>query len=127
MLYPYSTSPDHPTKPACEASEQYPGVIVGVKTAHYQGPEWIAVDNAVAAGKLANIPVVVDFGRPWPERSYVKLVTEHLRPGDISTHMYSTASAPLVGADGKALPDLVAARKRGVTFDVGHGGGSFVW
>src|SRR2546427_761441 len=84
-----------------------PGVIVGVKTAHYQGPEWIAVDNAVAAGKLANIPVVVDFGRPWPERSYVKLVTEHLRPGDISTHMYSTASEPLVGNDGKVLPALV--------------------
>ncbi len=110
-----------------KVAKQFPDVIVGVKTAHYQGPEWIAVDNAVAAGKLANIPVVVDFGRPWPERSYVKLVTEHLRPGDMSTHMYSTASEPLVDNSGKVLPALIAARKRGVKFDVGHGGGSFVW
>ncbi len=110
-----------------KVAKQYPDVIVGIKTAHYQRPEWIAVDSAVAAGKLANLPVVIDFGRPWPERSYVKLVTEHLRPGDMSTHMYSTASMPLVDDNGKVLPALLEARKRGVKFDVGHGGGSFVW
>lgn len=118
---------DMDPEPTARVAKQYPAVIVGVKTAHYQSPEWVAVDNAVAAGKLADIPVVVDFGRPWPERSYVKLVTEHLRPGDMSTHMYSTASEPLVDNSGKALPALVAARQRGVKFDVGHGGGSFVW
>jgi dihydroorotase len=108
-------------------AKQYPDVIVGIKTAHFQAPEWIAVDSAVAAGKLADIPVVVDFGRPWPQRTYVDLVTRHLRPGDMSTHVYSTASAPLVDDHGKVLPALLEARKRGVKFDVGHGGGSFVW
>jgi hypothetical protein len=28
----------------------------------YNGPEWIPVDRAVEAGKLANMPVMIDFG-----------------------------------------------------------------
>ena len=39
-----------------------PGVIVGIKTAHYAGPEWTPVERAVEAGTIANIPVMVDFG-----------------------------------------------------------------
>ena len=41
---------------------QHPGVIVGIKVAHYGGPEWDPVDRAVAAGKEANVPVMIDFG-----------------------------------------------------------------
>ncbi len=67
---------------------KYPQVIVGIKTAHYDGPEWIPVERAVEAGTIANIPVMVDFGTFRPERPYEVLVTEKLRPGDISTHMY---------------------------------------
>ena len=40
----------------------YPGVIVGIKTAHYAGPEWTPVEHAVEAGTLADMPVMVDFG-----------------------------------------------------------------
>src|SRR5205823_14873536 len=53
-----------------------------------------------------------------------------LRPGDILTHAYSGAPN-IAGAftnivqDGKLLPAAVAAKQRGVVFDVGHGGGSF--
>jgi dihydroorotase len=53
-----------------------------------------------------------------------------LRPGDILTHCYSGAPN-LKGAftnivqDGKLLPAALAAKKRGVIFDIGHGGGSF--
>jgi len=49
-------------------AKKYPGLIVGIKTAHYAGPEWVAVDRAVEAGTLANIPVMVDFGTFRPER-----------------------------------------------------------
>jgi dihydroorotase len=34
---------------------------------------------------------------------------------------------PIVNAQGQVEPFVVAARKRGVIFDVGHGGGSFLW
>ncbi|MBM3759481.1 MAG: amidohydrolase/deacetylase family metallohydrolase [Acidobacteria bacterium] len=99
--------------------------IVGVKSAHYQKPDWDSVDDAVLAGTKANIPVMVDFGYFLPERPYYELVGKHLRPGDISTHMFR-APVPFVDREGKLYPYLVEARKRGVKFDVGHGGGSFV-
>ena len=59
---------DMAAAPAAEMAKKYPGVIVGIKTAHYAGPEWTPVENAVEAGTLANIPVMVDFGADKPER-----------------------------------------------------------
>jgi dihydroorotase len=109
-----------------DQARKYPGVVIGVKTAHFSGPEWVAVDRAVEAGKLANIPVMVDFGDFRPERPYQELVLQHLRPGDISTHMYLGA-VPMLDPNDKVLPYLFEARKRGVIFDVGHGGGSFLF
>jgi dihydroorotase len=100
-------------------------VIVGIKSAHYMKPDWESVDLAVEAGKKTGLPVMVDFGYFLPERPYYKLVTEHLRPGDISTHMFR-GPVPYVNEKGELYPYLMAARKRGVRFDVGHGGGSFV-
>ncbi|HUQ95760.1 MAG TPA: amidohydrolase/deacetylase family metallohydrolase [Bryobacteraceae bacterium] len=108
-----------------KAARQYPE-IVAIKTAHYAAPEWVAVDRAIEAGKLAGLPVMVDFGTPFPNRTFEQLISDHLRPGDISTHMYQGLQ-PLVDDKGKTLPYLLSARKRGVKFDLGHGGGSFVW
>jgi dihydroorotase len=107
-------------------ARKYPQVIVGIKTAHYDGPEWIPVERAVQAGTLANIPVMVDFGTFRPERPYEELVSNKLRSGDISTHMYLD-DVPMLDGHGKVRAYLFAARKRGVIFDVGHGGGSFVF
>ena len=109
-----------------KVARQHPGLIVGVKTAHFTGPEWTAVDRAVKAGTLADIPVAVDFGNFNPARPFEELVTRHLRPGDWYTHMY-TQRVPYFDANGKLRPYLLEARKRGVKFDVGHGGGSFSW
>ena len=101
-------------------------LIVGIKTAHYQGPEWAPVDRAVEAGKLAGLPVMVDFGTFRPERPFQELVLKRLRPGDISTHMYLDR-VPMLDDSGKVLPYLWEARKRGIIFDAGHGGGSFLF
>jgi dihydroorotase len=57
-------------------------------------------------------------------------ILDLLRPGDVLTHAYSGAPN-IAGAftnivqDGKLLPAALAAKQRGVIFDVGHGGGSF--
>ena len=107
-------------------AEEYRTTVVGIKTAHFSGPEWVAVDRAVEAGTLANIPVMVDFGTFRPERPYQELVLKHLRPGDISTHMY-LEYVPMLDDNGKVLPYLFEARKRGIIFDVGHGAGSFLF
>lgn len=100
-------------------------VVVGVKSAHYQKPDWTSVDRAIEAGRLADIPIMVDFGYFMRERPYWRLVAERLRPSDISTHMFR-GSVPYVDDQGKLLDYLKQARARGVKFDVGHGGGSFV-
>jgi dihydroorotase len=109
-----------------EVALRHKDVVVGIKTAHYAGPEWIAVDRAVEAGSLAGIPVMVDYGNFRPERPFPELVLKHLRPGDIYTHQYLRA-VPMLDESGKLLPYLLEARQRGVIFDVGHGGGSFSW
>jgi dihydroorotase len=116
---------DMEAKPAAEMAMKYKGLIIGVKTAHYAGPEWTPVEHAVEAGTIANIPVMVDFGSNKKERPMSELVTKKLRPGDIYTHCYSGLRDELV--DGKVNPAMFEARKRGVIFDVGHGGGSFAW
>jgi dihydroorotase len=117
---------DMDPKATAEMASKHKDLVVGIKSAHYQGPEWVSVERAVEAGTLADIPVMVDFGYFLTERPYYKLVTEKLRPGDISTHMFR-APAPYVNSDGKLLKYLAQARQRGVKFDVGHGGGSFVF
>lgn len=63
-------------------------------------------------------------------RELMSQILDLLRPGDILTHCYS--GAPNIGGaftnivqDGKLLPAALAAKQRGVIFDIGHGGGSF--
>lgn len=101
-------------------------VIVGFKTAHYAGPGWISVDNAVKAGDLAGLPVMVDFGKIGTERNIRTLFLDKLRPGDIYTHCYSGHRDELLD-NGKVNPAMWEGRKRGIIFDLGHGGGSFYW
>jgi Predicted amidohydrolase len=77
----------------------------------------------------------------WPAKMMVHIggvettelmssILDLLRPGDVLTHVYSGAPN-IAGAftnivrDGKLLPAALAAKQRGVIFDVGHGGGSF--
>lgn len=110
--------------PTAEMAKRYRDVVVGIKIAHYHGPEWIAVDRALEAGKLAGLPIMVDFATFRPERPFQELVLQRLRPGDIYTHAYLSA-VPMLDEQGKLLPYLFAARERGVIFDVGHGAGSF--
>ena len=117
---------DMEVAPTVEMARKHPGLIVGIKTAHFAGPEWTPVEHAVEAGTLAGLPVMVDFGANRPERPLSELVTKKLRPGDIYTHVYSGLRGEQ-DPSGHVNPALFEGRKRGVIFDVGHGGGSFLW
>jgi dihydroorotase len=63
-------------------------------------------------------------------RALMSQILDTLRPGDIVTHCYSGApnnagQQTNIVEDGKLLPAALNAKKRGVLFDIGHGGGSF--
>ena len=110
-------------------AKAFPDYVVGVKLAHYYGPEWAPTEIAVEAGRLANIPVMIDFGG-YPEPLSIKtLFMDKLRPGDIFTHCYAHVNGreAIVDDNGKLRPFIHDAQKRGIIFDVGHGGGSFLF
>ena len=108
----------------------YPSILVGIKSAHYWG-EFTSVDKAVESGKLANVPIMVDFGEHNPANSIESLFLKHLRPGDIFTHTFSEISTGRESVvdekTRKVKPFVFEAQNRGVVFDVGHGGGAFSW
>jgi dihydroorotase len=104
-------------------------VIVGIKTAHFGGIGWTAIHSAVQAGRLANVPVMVDdkiftnSGRTSREK-----LLDQLRPGDMHTHIFNDRQLEVIDRfTGKVQPYIGEARKRGVLFDLGHGAGSFLW
>ncbi len=108
----------------------FPEILVGIKSAHYWG-DFTSVDKAVESGKLADVPIMVDFGEHIPSNSIESLFLKHFRPGDIFTHTFSEISAgreSIVDEKTRKIkPFIFEAQKRGVIFDVGHGGGAFSW
>jgi dihydroorotase len=117
---------------AAEAALAHRDVVVGIKTAHFwtmhpwdaEHPPWASVERAVQAGRLCEMPVMVDFWPRPPERPYPDLILEKLRPGDIHTHVFAR-QFPVIDASGRVHPYMREARARGVWFDLGHGAASF--
>ncbi len=120
----------NPVMTAHMINRLFPDILVGVKSAHYWGPDFTQVDKAVEAGNIANVPVMVDLGEHHPPLPIEELFMKHLRPGDIWTHTYANAPKDRevpVDENGKVKPFIFEAQKRGIIFDVGHGGGAFHW
>jgi dihydroorotase len=111
---------------AARTAKENPDIIVGFKSAHYQGPGWPSVDNAVKAGNLTGLPVMVDFGQITKDRNIDGLFLDKLRPGDIYTHCFSGHREEVL-ENGKLNPAMVAGRERKIIFDIGFGQASFYW
>jgi dihydroorotase len=110
-------------EPCAEVVREHKEVIVGIKAAHHDGPGWQSVDGAVRAAEATGTFAMIDYHR-HAKRTYRELILEHMRPGDVHTHMYGLHT-PQFDDRGKIHGFMQEARKRGVKFDVGHGGGSF--
>ncbi|MCE6987928.1 amidohydrolase/deacetylase family metallohydrolase [Dyadobacter sp. CY323] len=118
-----------------EMAKKYPNDIVGVKLAHFNGHDWTPTDRALEAGKLANIPIMVDFGGANPVLSLEELYLKKFRVGDIYTHCFGGNSdnsgrgrESIVDTEvNKVKPYVIEAQKKGVIFDVGFGGSSFLF
>ncbi|CAN5824005.1 amidohydrolase/deacetylase family metallohydrolase [soil metagenome] len=127
--YEQSTN-DMDAKMSALVAKQNKECVVGFKVAHFNGPEWLPVDRAVEAGKLADMPVMIDFGGNNPPLSIEELFMKHLRPGDIYTHTYTllegnVRETVVDTTTNKVKPFIWDAIKKGIVFDVGYGGASF--
>jgi dihydroorotase len=107
-----------------ETIQKYPDIIVGVKIGHYEGKDWTPFDRALEAGNRSNLPLLVECHLPQYslEDQLMKM-----RSGDIITHSFEKVSERMsVLDDNKAVrPFVKEAQKRGILFDLGHGGAGF--
>ncbi len=78
--------------------------------------------RGIAAAERTNLPLLCGLRRPedWPLAAQLEL----LRPGDVVTYCYRRVPHCIV-RNGRVLPEVKAARERGILFDVGHGTNSF--
>ncbi len=101
-------------------------VVVGIKVrlgAMAGGTSGLApLDLALEVAGELDLPVMTHIDIPPPSR---RDVLDRLRRGDILTHCYRPFPNAPVNRNGQMLPEMLAARDRGVIFDVGHGVGSF--
>ena len=104
--------------------QKYKDIIVGVKIGHYDGHDWTPFERALDAGNKSNTPLFVECHLP---QYSLEDQLQKMRPGDIITHSFEQVSErmPVVDEQGKVRPFVLTAQKRGVLFDVGHGGAGF--
>jgi dihydroorotase len=113
---------------AIDVVEANRDVIVGMKVRvgrYSSGDQGVApLDIAMQVAEQTGVPLMAHIDEPPP--SYDDVVNR-LRQGDVLTHCFRPfPNAPYSG-QGKIKASVEAARKRGVLFDVGHGGGSFAF
>ena len=123
------------TDAAAKAVAENSDIVLGIKVRmsenviakHGLDPLKRSITACAAAGTDAKVMCHIGGVET---RELMSQILDMLRPGDILTHCYS--GAPNIGGaftnivqDGKLLPAALAAKQRGVVFDIGHGGGSF--
>ncbi|TMJ37077.1 MAG: amidohydrolase/deacetylase family metallohydrolase, partial [Alphaproteobacteria bacterium] len=113
---------------AVKIAAEYPQHVIGIKVRvgrHASGDQGIApLDVALQAAEEAGIPLMAHIDEPPP--TYEDVLAK-LRPGDVLTHAFRPFPNAPATAQGTVKPAVLAARKRGVLFDIGHGMGSFAF
>jgi dihydroorotase len=111
-----------------EVADKNRDVIVGIKVRigrNAGGASGLApLEIALQAADEVGMPVMCHIDFPPP--NYADTVAM-LRPGDVLTHAFRPFPNAPLSAQGKVLPQVLDARKRGVLFDIGHGMGSFAF
>ncbi len=109
-------------------AEKNRDVLVGIKIRvglHASGTNgWNALKMALEVADHVGMPLMCHIDHPPP--SYEDVIGL-LRPGDVLTHAFRPFPNTPVNAQGKVKAEVLAARKRGVIFDIGHGKGSFAF
>ena len=96
-------------------------MIVGIKARLTRGVSADDVEvlkRCQQAAEPFGLPVMIHMGQ---SSAPLPALMELLKPGDIVTHMFAPAPNAIIDDNGRILPSVLAARRRGVLFDVGNG------
>jgi dihydroorotase len=112
---------------ACVAcAREHADLVLGVKVRASANVVGAAGDEplrrARAAADRLGLPLMVHIGQA---PSGIETVLAALGEGDVLTHCFSGWRDNGLLLDGRVRPSVLAAQRRGVRFDVGHGMGSF--
>ena len=103
-------------------------LIVGIKVRvglHASGDQGtVPLNIALQVAEEVGMPLMCHIDHPPP--SYEEVI-DMLRPGDVLTHAFRPFPNSPATAQGTVKSAVLAARKRGVLFDIGHGKGSFAF
>jgi dihydroorotase len=104
-------------------------VVIGVKarlSRNVAGERDLeALRRAQEVTRPLGLPVMIHIGQTF---SSVPQLLALLKPGDIVTHMYAFPPNTIFDGKGAVLPEVIAARRRGIRFDIGNGRiGHFTW
>src|SRR5262249_37222125 len=104
------------------AIERNPEMIVGIKARLSQevaGPNDLEVlRRSQEVASAFHLPVMIHMGQTVSPLSKLLAL---LKPGDVVTHMFAPPPNSIIDDAGHILPEVLAARHRGVWFDVGNG------
>ena len=106
---------------ARDAISANPDFIVGVKarlTRNVSADDLEVLRRAKEVASSFDLPVMIHMGQ---SSSALSEIMDRLDRGDIVTHMFAPPPNSIVDGDGRILPEVMAARRRGVWFDVGNG------
>jgi dihydroorotase len=110
-------------KMAAQAANAYKPSVVGIKarlSREITGPNDLEVlKRALEAAEMTQLPLTVHIGDSY---SPLPQILNKMRKGDILTHCYTGRPHGMLDANGKLLPEVLEARKRGVLFDSSDGG-----
>ena len=113
---------------AVKVADENRDIIVGIKVRvgrHASGTQGeAALDIALQVAEETGMPLMAHIDHPPPSYEHV---ISRLRPGDVLTHAFRPFPNAPSSAQGTVKPAVLAARKRGVLFDIGHGKGSFAF
>jgi dihydroorotase len=108
------------------AVESNRDLVVGIKVrigAEAGGPSGLVpLELALEVAERMRVPIMAHVDMPPPTLAEV---LARLRPGDVWTHCFRGPPNAAISAAGELEEGVLAARKRGVLLDVGHGFGSF--
>lgn len=104
------------------AIERHADFVVGIKARLSEtvvGPNDVEVlRRTQQIVEPLGLPVMIHMGQ---SPSSLRQLLPLLKPGDIVTHLFAPPPNAIVDGSGRILPEVLAARRRGIVFDVGNG------